>query len=175
MKSLLAATALVLVPAFALPAAAQTAPPMDRTQQPMMDHRQADGVSPAALGPDQIRRMQQRLQDQGFAITQVDGIWGPETAGAVRSFELRQNGQASALGAGRISTETLSRLGIDIGAGTTAPGSYGGQQMNPPAGGSRMPDSGTGMPGATPPDGGSQGGTQGGGGMPGSGSGGTTR
>jgi len=125
--SLLAAVAAL---ALAAPAAAQTNPPSlsDQLQMPVapagLGERITGGVestetlvpsgagalvAPAQLDASQIRQIQQSLRAQGFQVRRVDGVWGPETAAAVQSFQQQQNPTAPP---GQLDAQTLNRLGV---------------------------------------------------------------
>jgi hypothetical protein len=114
-------------------------------------------MDPSQLSSDEVRQIQQRLQANGQQIRHVDGIWGPETAGALRSFQ-----QQHSLGSGGgVDQATLSALGVGT-TGQRSPGSgtnpYGGSpagglpSTQPGTGtlpGSGMPGTGTGLPGSS--------------------------
>lgn len=63
----------------------------------------------AALPPDMLRDVQQELQDRGYRVGRVDGMWGPNTQQAVRNFQRDQELQTS----GRLDQETLAALGVE--------------------------------------------------------------
>jgi len=66
--------------------------------------------------PSQVRLVQEKLRDQGRR-TQVDGVWGDQTAAEVRDFQ-RANGLAPT---GQLDTSLLSALDIgDVLEGETA-------------------------------------------------------
>jgi peptidoglycan hydrolase-like protein with peptidoglycan-binding domain len=129
MRYSLLATAAAL--AFAAPALAQTNPPPSLDQQlqmpvapPGLGERITSGVettehlfpaepsipvSPGQLDAAQIRQLQQALSAQGYPVRRVDGVWGPETAGALQSFQQRQNPTAAP---GQLDSQTLAQLGV---------------------------------------------------------------
>jgi surface antigen len=83
--------------------------------------RTVDAAAPPAEDPgDTVLQAQQRLQDLGFyARDKVDGIFGPKTAAAVRSFQRSRGMRAT----GQLDEQTLSALGVgaQLAASTAAP------------------------------------------------------
>lgn len=72
-----------------------------------------------------VRQVQQKLKDQGFDVGQVDGIWGPQTAEALKDFQNQQGLEAT----GDLSQSTLIALGIGMDGGdATAAGQPGAAQ-----------------------------------------------
>lgn len=61
-----------------------------------------------AQSGDSVRDAQQVLKDKGFYSGSVDGIYGPMTRKAVRSYQQQQNLTTD----GRLGPETLSSLGV---------------------------------------------------------------
>ncbi|HCM83030.1 MAG TPA: hypothetical protein DIS76_00505 [Rhodospirillaceae bacterium] len=57
------------------------------------------------LSNRQIRAVQESLNDHGYKVAE-DGIWGPQTARAVRSFQANNNLEAS----GKLNSQTLNTL-----------------------------------------------------------------
>ncbi|MEW5726838.1 MAG: peptidoglycan-binding protein [Pseudomonadota bacterium] len=77
--------------------------------QPMQQRGQQQGMmQQQSLSPDVVRNIQQSLQDRGYQVGQVDGMWGRQTAQALRNFQQDQDMRAS----GRIDRQTLAALGI---------------------------------------------------------------
>lgn len=62
-----------------------------------------------APGSDAVRRIQAELAVKGFNPGPIDGILGPRTQSALRAFQRREG-----LYEGLLTTETLSRLGIQV-------------------------------------------------------------
>src|SRR5690606_35926509 len=59
--------------------------------------------------PQTVRQIQQKLEDEGYRVGAVDGIWGPKTSSALKEFQ-----QAQCLDAdGKLSQSILSALGIE--------------------------------------------------------------
>jgi len=63
---------------------------------------------PLQLKAEQVMAMQQRLNEQGFFAGRVDGLWGPDTSAAVRSFQQKNSLPPT----GRLDQGTLQALGI---------------------------------------------------------------
>jgi peptidoglycan hydrolase-like protein with peptidoglycan-binding domain len=55
-----------------------------------------------------VRMAQQALNERGYNVGNVDGVWGPGTADAVRRFQQAQDLPDS----GALDTQTLSALGV---------------------------------------------------------------
>ncbi len=66
---------------------------------------------PLQLKAEQVMAMQQRLNKRGFSAGRVDGLWGPDTSAALRSFQQKNSLSAT----GQLDEGTLRALGI-IGA-----------------------------------------------------------
>ncbi len=60
--------------------------------------------------PDTVRAAQQALQDQGFDVGGVDGIWGPKSRAALIDFQEREGLFAS----GRLEPDTLAKLQVQL-------------------------------------------------------------
>ncbi len=75
---------------------------------------------------DTVRDAQQVLKDKGFYSGSVDGIYGPITRRAVRSYQEKQNLTAD----GRLGPETLSSLGVQQAAPSTSFSKAGTQLKN---------------------------------------------
>ncbi|HLO77553.1 MAG TPA: peptidoglycan-binding domain-containing protein [Magnetospirillum sp.] len=61
------------------------------------------------MDQDTVRQVQQQLQNQGYDVGQVDGIWGAKSRQALMSFQRDQNIRAS----GRPDQQTLAALGVE--------------------------------------------------------------
>jgi len=66
------------------------------------------GLPRLAAAQDTVRDAQQALKDKGFDPGPVDGIDGPRTRAAVRSYQEKQNINAD----GRLGPKTLDSLGV---------------------------------------------------------------
>lgn len=153
MKQLMLATVASL--ALSLPAMAQsntqqnsTPAPAQQSQQMnqmndqgqsaqngQQNQRQAENViRPSQLSKKQIRQIQESLNRKGFDAKHADGIWGPDTAQALRTFQ-KQNGLK---GQGELTQQSLAQLGVNMntnaeqGSATTGAGSHE-NGMNQPA------------------------------------------
>ena len=104
--ALVAAGAVALPLVFSLPAAA--AGLMEQAQQE--GFREAQLASQRKLSPDQIKQVQEALDQKGFRVGRPDGVLGHDTRQALSSFQrqlnLQQTGQADDL--------TLQALGVDL-------------------------------------------------------------
>jgi hypothetical protein len=84
-------------------------------------------VVPAlAQSGDSVRDAQQVLKDKGFYSGAVDGIYGPMTRKAVRSYQEQQNLTAD----GRLGPQTLSSLGVKEATPKTSFSKAGTQMKN---------------------------------------------
>jgi peptidoglycan hydrolase-like protein with peptidoglycan-binding domain len=61
-----------------------------------------------AQASQEVRQVQQALSSKGFDPGQIDGIYGPNTAKALRQFQRQENLKVN----GEIDASTLSHLGI---------------------------------------------------------------
>ena len=68
--------------------------------------QQAEAQQP--LTADTIRQVQQTLQQQGLYHSGVDGVWGPRTEAAVRSFQQKNNINPT----GQLDQQTLASLNV---------------------------------------------------------------
>jgi len=101
MKRISLAMAVTVGAVAAFPAVAQqnqggTAPP------------NREETVPLQLKAEQIMAMQQRLNERGFFAGRVDGLWGPDTSAAVRSFQQKNSLPST----GQLDEGTLQALGI---------------------------------------------------------------
>lgn len=71
-------------------------------------YRSGSGISMGRLNRDDIIMVQQRLADRGYYRGSVDGIYGPQTAHAVRAFQ-EDNGLTAS---GRLTSATLDELDL---------------------------------------------------------------
>jgi peptidoglycan hydrolase-like protein with peptidoglycan-binding domain len=76
------------------------------------------------LTPDTIRQVQQTLQQQGLYHARVDGVWGPGTQAAVRSYQQKNNLSTS----GQLDQQTLASLNL----GTDQSSQNSGNNGQPP-------------------------------------------
>lgn len=61
---------------------------------------------------EDVRAVQQSLNDQGYDVGNIDGVWGPKTSGAVRKFQADHGLEAT----GRLDAETRTALQSTNGA-----------------------------------------------------------
>jgi peptidoglycan hydrolase-like protein with peptidoglycan-binding domain len=120
--ALIAAGAVALPLAFSLPAAAGGL--MEQAQQ--QGFLQAQQASQRKLSPDQIKQVQEALDQKGFHIGRTDGVIDRDTRQALSSFQrqlhLQQTGQPDDL--------TLQALGVDLDGGATAAATTGAAPLN---------------------------------------------
>jgi peptidoglycan hydrolase-like protein with peptidoglycan-binding domain len=102
------AGALALPLAFSLPAVAQHL--MERAQDEGM--RQAQEALRKKLSPDQIKQVQEALEQKGFHVGRADGVVGRETRQAASNFQREQKLQQT----GQIDEQTLQALGVSLNA-----------------------------------------------------------
>lgn len=130
--ALIAAGALALPLALSLPAAA--AGLIEQAQQE--GFRQAQEASKQKLSPDQIKQVQEALDQKGFRVGRPDGVLGAGTRQALSSFQRQLNLHPT----GQPDDETLVALGVDVngttGAATTgaAPSNQGQTRLAGPPG-----------------------------------------
>jgi peptidoglycan hydrolase-like protein with peptidoglycan-binding domain len=118
---------LIAVGAVALPLAcslpAMAAGLMEQAQQE--GFRQAQVASQRKLSPDQIKQVQEALDQKGFHVGRADGVMGRDTRQALSSFQrqlnLQQTGQPDDL--------TLQALGVDTNTSTTSVATTGGPKI----------------------------------------------
>jgi peptidoglycan hydrolase-like protein with peptidoglycan-binding domain len=85
----------------------------------------------SAVSPDMIRQVQGSLQQQGLYHGSVDGVWGPGTESAVRSYQQQHNLNAS----GQLDVSTLASMSIATNQGNSQlmpNGQRYGSNYNPP-------------------------------------------
>ncbi|HEY7306695.1 MAG TPA: peptidoglycan-binding domain-containing protein [Bryobacteraceae bacterium] len=91
------------------------------------------GLPALAQSGDTVRSAQQVLKDKGLYSGSVDGIYGPLTRKAVRSYQQEQNLTAD----GRLGPQTLSALGVQEATPGTSFGKAGSQVKNSYAAGGK--------------------------------------
>jgi len=65
-----------------------------------------------------LRAVQKSLNDKGYKVGKLDGVWGPKTAEALRNFQGDHGLQAT----GQIDAQTIAALGITQPASPTTTG-----------------------------------------------------
>jgi peptidoglycan hydrolase-like protein with peptidoglycan-binding domain len=73
-------------------------------------------------GQGNVKQVQEALKDKGFDPGPVDGIMGPKTQEALRSFQQSKNLKAT----GRVDAQTRKELGVEQGAASTGSSSRSG-------------------------------------------------
>jgi len=68
-------------------------------------------VKASASTDTQVESVQASLAQEGYAVS-VDGVWGPQSAEALRQFQQANNLDAT----GQINAETLAALNVDASA-----------------------------------------------------------
>ena len=108
MKQILLASVAAL--ALTFPAMAQA-----KVQQ-YQPTQQSQWINPSRLSKQEVRQIQQALDKKGMKAGRVDGIWGPETAGAMRRFQTERKINAH----GHLTQQTLAALGVNVKSQNTA-------------------------------------------------------
>lgn len=67
------------------------------------------GGQSAQLDQNTARQVQQQLQNQGYDVGQIDGVWGPRSRQALMDFQRDQNIRTS----GRPDQQTMAALGLE--------------------------------------------------------------
>ncbi len=106
-------------------------PPQNQAQQKSANQ---GGQQALNLTTDQIRQVQQKLDESGLHAGRADGVMGRETADALRDFQKQKGLQQT----GRPDNETLSALGVN-GSEMQNVGQNGGPTSNPNAAESNQP------------------------------------
>jgi hyperosmotically inducible protein len=75
---------------------------------PRSDTRASSDMRGAA-GSGQVRAMQEALKSKGFDPGPIDGVYGPQTANAVKEYQRSENLSVT----GRANPETLNKLGVE--------------------------------------------------------------
>jgi hyperosmotically inducible protein len=65
----------------------------------------------AGAGSGHVRAMQEALKSKGFDPGPIDGVYGPQTANAVKEYQRSENLSVT----GRANPETLNKLGVEPG------------------------------------------------------------
>lgn len=89
--------------------AQQNAPPQDQQQMQSNNQGAINQSSDQQLSQDQIRQLQQALDQKGFKSGRAEGKLGPETKQALSSFQKSQNLQQT----GEPDQQTMAALGIN--------------------------------------------------------------
>lgn len=73
------------------------------------------------LNSGEIQQIQRSLENEGYELGSIDGIWGPRTSEALRRFQRDNNLET---GTGHISSRTLNELGVQVSAMNVAEPGY---------------------------------------------------
>jgi peptidoglycan hydrolase-like protein with peptidoglycan-binding domain len=116
----------------------------------------AAAPSASELTPDTTQQVQQKLQQQGLYSGRVDGVWGPATEAAVRSYQQQHNLNAT----GKLDPDTIAAL--DMATNPNAGQNTGSAQppasqryrtnSNPPPNNSTAPNNNPPSANASPPN-----------------------
>lgn len=83
-------------------------------QEPATEQQAAQSEQSGAsiqLSQAAVRKIQQKLEDEGYTAGPADGIWGEETASAVQKLQQEEGIEST----GELDVRTLSALGIELG------------------------------------------------------------
>jgi len=94
-------------PAYGTASSARTSADLDRRPD------QRVSASGKVASPSEIRQVQESLERAGHDVGDVDGIWGPRTAKALRDYQRAKGLDAT----GRLDERTLEALGVRLGRG----------------------------------------------------------
>jgi peptidoglycan hydrolase-like protein with peptidoglycan-binding domain len=89
----------------------------------------------SSMSTETVRQVQQALSDKGYDVGPIDGMMGPRTSAALRSYQQKTN----LTGARGMDSQTLESLGVQASAGLGASGttaSSAGNREVPTASGS---------------------------------------
>ncbi len=116
---------------------------------PKADGSSAHSSMSSSASAETIRQAQQKLMDQGQNPGPIDGIMGPQTQAALKSYQEAKGMTAS----GNLDQQTMASLGVD--ASGKASGSTSSSPMGSGSTGRSSDSSSTGSTppsGSTPPD-----------------------
>ena len=82
--------------------------------------------SAISAGADEVKQAQQKLKSEGLYNGQIDGIAGPETKQALEKFQ-QQNGLQQT---GELDQQTLSKMNVAVGSGSSSSGLSGSSTTN---------------------------------------------
>ena len=111
----------------------------------------AAAPSASELTPDTTQQVQQKLQQQGLYSGRVDGVWGPATEAAVRSYQQQHNMNAT----GQLDQATLAAMNLgpaQNNAQEQPPNQTYGSNYNPPPNNSIAPNNNPPSAYASPPN-----------------------
>lgn len=120
-------TALILALMGALaasPAMARGMGEQSSDAQPQSGAQHSQSGQSARLDQNTARQVQQQLQNQGYDVGQVDGVWGAKSRQALMTFQRDQNLRAS----GSPDQQTMAALGLESSATQQAQTPEGGRR-----------------------------------------------
>lgn len=91
-------------------------------QQPNYSLQSPSSSAQEPLTPDTIKQVQQTLRQDGMYHSRVDGVWGPASESALRSYQQQNNLNAT----GQLDQQTLASL--NMGNNENVNQSYGNSQ-----------------------------------------------
>lgn len=104
MNKLVFATVIALPLAASFPAMGQQGSAAPQPAQPGA----SQGVAAITLNEDQVRQLQQALNDNGFDAGEVDGVFGARTRAALSRFQSKAGLQPT----GQMDQQTLALVGL---------------------------------------------------------------
>lgn len=117
------------------------------------------GAQAAGQDKETIKKVQQKLTEQGHDAGQADGVMGPKTQQALKEFQQKNQLQAT----GKIDQETLAELGVESGSSSMGSSSSKGASGQSSSGSAGASGGGSGAAaGSSGATGGSSGGASGG-------------
>jgi hypothetical protein len=86
-----------------------SAPAASSQQSQSTTSSPGDEISPQKLNAQQVRQLQQSLNDKGFNVGAVDSEWGPRTEEALKKFQESKSMPST----GQLNESTISALGLN--------------------------------------------------------------
>ncbi len=112
LATVVALSGVAVLPACSMFGGGDNARQTSRASYPSQSYASAQPMAPTTqavpMSQDTVRQVQQALQQHGMYRSRVDGVWGPATAAAVRSYQQQHNLNAS----GELDTDTLASLNL---------------------------------------------------------------
>lgn len=112
LATLLALSSVAVLPACSMFGGGDNDRQASRASYPSQSYASAQPVAPTTqavpMSQDTVRQVQQALQQAGLYRARVDGVWGPATEAAVRSYQQKHNLNAS----GELDADTLASLNL---------------------------------------------------------------
>ena len=122
----LAAPVAAQQPSSTQPHQSGSQPEQSGSTQPRATQAQ-QGAEEQNVSKDEIRQIQEALNQKGFKAGPADGVLGPETKNALKEFQQKQGFNAT----GELDNQTMSALGVSTtGQAGQQPGATGQQRPN---------------------------------------------